>query len=368
MPYVLSPAMELPVPAVGTEPGPEYALDINNCMSLIDQHDHTSGRGVPITPDAISITGDLSFDENNATDVRSVRFDSQPAALAEPTDLDCIYVVDGDLYYNDGDGNDIRLTQNGAIVGTPGSIAGLVAPASASYNPLSSTFIWQSNTNTPAIMDCGPVIIRELVASGFGITLEANASIAANYTLTLPAAAPATNNALTLTSSSGAQSFLSQGAANEVPAMNGAGNAIAYKKLTQINMGDVGSVQSASSGNFSAVSTGGSYVDVTNLSVTLPSTTGRPVLIQLVPDGSGTPAILGVSGSPYTQSQVALLLDGVVVNEFSLVADGVTAVYFPTPGPWFTQTTAGSHTYKIQVKAGTTAILVRNWTLVAFEL
>lgn len=180
-----TPLMQLPLPGVGTESGPQYAVDVNNCLTIIDGHDHTPGSGTQITPNGLNISSDLAILNNNLTSIRSARFQAQPAVLSLPSDLGCLYEVGADLYYNDGVGNQIRITQSGGVAGTPGSIANLTPPASASYVAGNQTFVWQSNVNTPANLDAANVILRNLVASGSGLTLQAP-TLSADYTITLP--------------------------------------------------------------------------------------------------------------------------------------------------------------------------------------
>lgn len=121
-----------------------------------------------------------------------------------------------DLYYRDGNGNNVRLTQSGSIVGTAGSISGLGSPASASYVSGSGTFIWQSAALTSAIMDMGSIILRPTTASANGVTIAPPAGLGANYTMTLPAGVPASTLPLQMDSSgnvsaAGAGSFVPPG-------------------------------------------------------------------------------------------------------------------------------------------------------------
>lgn len=187
--------MLLPVPVVGEDPGPQWATDINSCLGAIDSHNHTTGQGVPITPAAININTDLLMNGNNLTTARTVRFNPQTGTLSGLSDLGCLYEVNADLYYNDGAGNKIRITQSGSVTGSSGTITGLPSgTASASYS--GGTFTFQSATNTPAAMNVGNVIIGQEVASGYNVTLEASPSQAANYVLVLPAVAPNSNQVL----------------------------------------------------------------------------------------------------------------------------------------------------------------------------
>lgn len=183
---VLSTNMILPIPVVGIDPGPDWANNINNCLTIIDQHNHAIGSGVQINPDGININSDLAFNNSNLTLARSLRLNPQVAPLALVGDLGCLYESGVDLYFNDGNGTQIRITQSGAVAGTPGSIANLVSPASASYVSANSTFVFQSDVNTPGNVDGGFFILRNNVASSKGLTLQPPSAMAANYSITLP--------------------------------------------------------------------------------------------------------------------------------------------------------------------------------------
>ncbi len=195
----VSPNMGLPVPAVGEDPGPDWATNLVACLTAIDGHNHTAGQGVPITPDAIDINDDLTFAGNNATDVRTVRFTAQAAVLTDPSDNGSLYEAGVDLYYNDGAGNRVRITQSGSVTGSTGTITGLPSgTASASF--AGGTFTWESATNVPAIMAVGPLIIGDTVASPNTVTVQSPTSLGASYAVTLPAALPASTYPVTITS------------------------------------------------------------------------------------------------------------------------------------------------------------------------
>lgn len=192
--------MNLPIPVPGATIGPEWAEDINNCLLIIDGHMHAPNYGVQVTPSGLNINADLTFNDNNATQLRTTRFMVQSAALGTASDIGCVYVTGVDLYFNDINGNQIQITQNGGVAGSPGSISNLTSPASASYVALSQTFVWQSDVNTPANMDAGSYIFRNITASSNGITVSAPNALGSNYTLTLPTL-PATQSFMTLDAS-----------------------------------------------------------------------------------------------------------------------------------------------------------------------
>lgn len=190
--------MSLPIPGVSVTDGPQWATDLNSCLTIVDAHNHTPGSGVPITPDGLNINIDLAMQTNNLTLTRSVRFSPQLAALAGAADIGCLYESGVDLWYNDGNGNQIQITQGGGVVGSPGSITGLVSPASATYVAADGTFVWQQTASTAADMDFGSAIFRNPTASSPGVKVQAPAPLGSDYTITLPSLPAAINTFLTI--------------------------------------------------------------------------------------------------------------------------------------------------------------------------
>lgn len=378
---IISTNMSLPVPIVGVDPGPDYAIDINTCLGIIDSHNHAAGYGVPITPSGININADLAFGSNNATLLRSARFSAQGSVLSLASDLNCAFVSGVDLYYNDGNGNHVRLTQGGSVAGTSGSIANLVSPASASYVGGSQTFVWQSDANTPANMDGGSVIIRNILASSNGVTLSAPNALAANYTLTLPAALPASTKILTVSSagnigdsydldnvtlqvSSSTISVKDSGITTaKISDANVTTVKIADLNVTRAKLEALGQQVSSSCGAFSTSSA--TFVDVTNLSKAI-TTTGRPVMILLKSDGSGNDSFVGPASTTDTNNAIArflILRDGVEIYRGAIggtiwSGGGSGGQMRGLPGAINHQdggATAGAHTYKIQTQIGGSA-------------
>lgn len=111
-----SPNMNITVPVALSDPGPDWAQRIQTALfTTIDSHDHTSGKGLPITPAAMNVNADLTFGGFNATNLRSARLVSQGIPLALGTDIGCLSNVLGDAYWNNGAGVAIQLTKNGAV-------------------------------------------------------------------------------------------------------------------------------------------------------------------------------------------------------------------------------------------------------------
>lgn len=232
-----SPNMFLPVPDVGAENGPTYAIDINNSLTIIDQHSHNPGSGVPITPTAININSALSFNSQLATALSGIAFLGQPT----PPATSALYVANnasGDLYYNNATGFAIQITNVSGIVGTSGSISGLVSPASASYN--SPTFLWRSATGVAANLDAASVLLRNITPnSTYALTLRPPAALGVDYNITLPPL-PLSNSFVTIDTAGNMSSLtLTQGITNSMIASTTiTGDRLVNKTVTATQIAD----------------------------------------------------------------------------------------------------------------------------------
>src|ERR1700676_2726579 len=97
---ITTPNMGLIVPTPQAETGPQYATEISNDLSqVIDSHDHSSGKGVAVTPAGININTDLTINSHNITSTRAIRYTSQASGLNGVGDINETFVQSGDLYY-----------------------------------------------------------------------------------------------------------------------------------------------------------------------------------------------------------------------------------------------------------------------------
>lgn len=410
-----TPNMNLSLPTPSSTLGPTWASMLTAALDLVDAHDHTSGKGVPIPTAGLELDEDLGFNGYNATLLRSARFSDQAAALAAATDLGCIYAVGGDLYWNNGDGTAVQITDGGSLSATSlGGISGLPSgTASAAF--AAATFTWRSATNQAATMDVGPVVIHDTAASAKGVTVKSPTGLAADFSITLPAALPGSTSFLRLSSSG----VLSADAAPDGTTIEVSGSAL------QVKAGGIGATQLADNGvttakiNASAVTTAKiadanvttaklaanavtraklesvgqqvssasagqstsstSWTNVTNLSVSI-TTTGRPVIVACVSDAglangdtggfrfsqdasvggySGFLRVL-VSGSASTSiGQFKFTAPLGEVND--IPASSVWALYAPA---------AGTYTLQLQMRVDNAAASIATGfpRLVAYEL
>ena len=342
MSYVISPNMNLQIPGVGTEAGPNYATDVNNSLNTIDAHNHAAGSGVQVTPAGLNINASLPLNNNSLTTVGAVTFQIQNSDAAAQS----IYMKGVDFYLTDGSDTVIRLTQSGSVTGASGTITGLPSgTASASY--AASVFTFQSATSTAANIDGASFVLRNNTASSYGLTLQPPNSLAGNYALTLPLIPSAA-------------SYLSVDTSGNIT-----GSAVVIRP-TGASVAARGVAISSSCGNFSTTS--GTLVNVTNLSVTI-VTTGNPVVIQLISDGSGNRSIISAQSGVF--ATLAILNGSTVISEtqLSMGAAGATSISIP-PGAVNTVDfpSAGTITYKVQIAASSSTAQVAYCKLVAYEL
>ncbi len=179
MSFILSSNMNLPIPTVGQEAGPQYAFDVNTSLSLIDSHDHSPGRGTQVTPAGLNINTDLAFHGNAAFDLLALTLVPQSSAA---TSIDTISVAPGggtglaDLWYTDGTGTPIQITQNGIVKVTASSITGVSYAAGTFY----FTQTVDNLPTTPANLAAGFITVSPNSIPDspptIGVTIQPNAA------------------------------------------------------------------------------------------------------------------------------------------------------------------------------------------------
>lgn len=193
--------MGLGLPNVSSAPGPQWATDVNQALIQVDQHNHSPGQGVPVVSTGININSDLPFGSNNATALRSVRFVSSTATSG--TDTRSLSAGGDDLFYRDGQGRRIRLTQDGGIVAASGNITGLAAPAQLEWVPGTATFVFTSSATVAANIDGRSHLVRNAAPGANAVTIAATSATNA-WTMTLPTSAPLIGQSLTAADGVGA--------------------------------------------------------------------------------------------------------------------------------------------------------------------
>lgn len=151
---------------------------------------------------------------------------------------------------------------------------------------------------------------------------------------------------------------------------------IADGAITQAKRASLGQQLSSSSSTFTSNS--GSFTDVTNLTVSI-TTTGRPVFLALVSDGSGNTSQIYQTNSTNASGIVTFIyLRGATeiaryeITSTTVASSGTTK---PSIGPasnmlMIESVAAGTYTYKMQIKTDNTDTYggVKYMKLMAFEL
>lgn len=352
--------MNITVPVAGEQTGPTWAQNIQDALYLtIDQHDHTDGRGVPIPSAGLSIDDDLEMNNENLIEVKTVRFEPQSASItASSPNVGCLYVRSGvsgtgiyDLYYNDGGGNQVRLTQSGSVAGSAGSITGMSGNAAVVFSTPTYRFYTDSTTVTNASVDCRNIILRNSSANSYALTISPPAAMVANIAYTLPAI-PAATYVLAMDSSGNITAAANQVTTAQIAALN----------VTRAKLEVVGQQVSSSCGSYSSAST--TYATVTNLNVTI-TTTGRPVML-MIQNLSGSE---GYYGSVNAATYNLRIVRGATVVGFTRLQIAA-GIYLPMSFSVMDVVAAGTYTYEVSVKSssGAAAIEIVNCVLVAYEL
>lgn len=364
MATIISPNMSLPIPVVGVEPGPDYATDINNSLSILDAHDHTLGNGVQITPAAININAPLSMNNFTLTGIAALTLTAQVSTPSNGS----IYESGVDLYYVDGVGNNIRITQSGSVAGSTGTITGLPSgTASAAF--AIDTFTFQRATLTAANIDGASFILRNATASSFGLTLAPPNAMAANYTITLPNL-PGSTSAVNM-APTGTLSTISYDGIGQGMTSLGA-NAIANTRTRAVSSTvGLGGVAISATINQNITST--LFVSVPSSAITI-TTNGRPVMLQCIPaPGVNATTLFNLASAPafgQLQLQITRDMSTNVVAWTTLLIDSAGIGSFPPSAVSFVDAVAaGTYTYTIYATVGSgNSWDIINVSLCAYEL
>lgn len=385
------PNMVLTLPDPSVSIGPTWAQTINDAFNVVDNHDHSDGKGLKVTPSGFNINQDLTFNSNYATSLKAARFTSQTALLAGLSDKNQVYVKDGELYFQDASGTNVQITSGGALnVAGVGGITGLSGTTAAvTYSDITKTFSLTQSAGVSAKLDAGQVTVREEVSGGKGVSLKVATGHGSNLTLTLPGALSNTAFGLCYGSSAGVLAFLDMGAANELLCVNAAGTALEYDRLrlthipdgmftadaagrakmadgyvTRAKLEAVGAQTSAD-----IIDTITSTGTIAASSVSITTTTARGVAIMLTPSSTlSATGYLSVSGNSAPEVGFSIARDGTRIAPFKLseqipLAAGATNGSVPCSCVYFEDdVAAGTYTYTLQVdfiSAGTNFTISR---------
>ena len=108
-------------PAVGVTAGPTWATDLNTTIDAVDGHDHSTNKGVRITPAAINVNAAFEYNSNDITELKTLSFDTATASTTSYS----IYQASGNLYWRNGSGTAVQITTGSTVNAGAGSIDGM---------------------------------------------------------------------------------------------------------------------------------------------------------------------------------------------------------------------------------------------------
>lgn len=202
--------MDLDLPVVGTTVGPTWATKVNTALTTISDHDHSAGNGSLITPAGMNINQDISFNSYAARNLLRTMYTDQASVFADSAVAYAVYSVGGNLYWRTSGGTDVQITDgaglNFASLGTIGGDYG--APgvnASVLYADSTKIYGFYQDSGISAAVLMGSLKLSNQV-SGSNVVTISTTNPTNNYTLTLPAALPA-STAILQVSGSGTISY-----------------------------------------------------------------------------------------------------------------------------------------------------------------
>lgn len=125
MPVARDPIMDLPILTVATNvskgtPAQDWAYLWNEIFTIFDAHTHGEGSGVKISSENL-VADDFDLNNFSIAGVNYVTF--QPAFNVINKSFHSLG-ADNDLYFKDGNGNDVRFTDAGALAVSASLIGG----------------------------------------------------------------------------------------------------------------------------------------------------------------------------------------------------------------------------------------------------
>jgi hypothetical protein len=208
MPQAASPNMQLILPTPGGDAG-SWGDELNAAfVPLLDAHDHTTGKGVQITPPGLNLNADVSFQTHSATHLQSADFD-EVAALSTGSRRLFWNSADHELYIRTAAGVNVKLTSGAGLNATLlGGIGGdyLSVGALLAFDDTTDRYLFQQEVSAAvrqfARLASADLDIYEFKAAGATpvptrrVRLQSPVSLAADYAITMLAALPGAQSLL----------------------------------------------------------------------------------------------------------------------------------------------------------------------------
>lgn len=187
------PNMGIIEPALGGDSG-SWDDKLNAALRLIDAHDHTSGKGIPVPAAGIDIDSDLSFHGFTISALGKIDFQAITAPVSGSKSL-FVNTSDNELYWRTNGGVNVKLTSGssintslvGGILGDYTSVGAILA-----YDDANDRYTFKQQSSNPwAGIASGAIQLFETgTTESVYIRIKVPAALAGSYDITLPAALP----------------------------------------------------------------------------------------------------------------------------------------------------------------------------------
>lgn len=196
------PNMGLVLPTRGPAGAGTWDDTVDANYGREDEHNHTTGRGLPITSAAITVDADISFGSAWApTNLQRIQFASVEPLAGNNKSL---FVADGtggstagELYWRSNAGSNVKLTSGASlnVAAFTGGIGGDYASvgAAVAFDDSGDRYTFkQQSPGSWARLASGDLRLFETgTTESVFVGLAAPAALAGSYTITLPLTAPA---------------------------------------------------------------------------------------------------------------------------------------------------------------------------------
>jgi hypothetical protein len=112
----------LDLPTVSVTIGPTWATSVNAAFDVIDEHDHTSGKGAQVPSAGININDELDFNNYAIINSEKVGLKNNSTDLSGASNASSVYSKAGDLYWTNSSGTAVQVTSGGSVVTSAGAL------------------------------------------------------------------------------------------------------------------------------------------------------------------------------------------------------------------------------------------------------
>lgn len=112
--------------------GPEWAQLLNAALQVVDLHDHSDGRGLPVTPAGMSINDTVDFQANDASNLSALLL--QAVTALATSKAGSLQRFGSNLYWINGAGVAVQITSGSSVNSSGSGEITIDEPASFPYS------------------------------------------------------------------------------------------------------------------------------------------------------------------------------------------------------------------------------------------